>query len=1038
MSRNPTLVLLCAILLFAAIVNLNAQGVSGSIEGTVTDDSAQPVPGTEIMVESTGNTAGYKKTVTTDEKGYFVLVEVPAGTYVIQAKKADRSAASRTVSVESGQRTRVSPSLTTGGPSPGRAAAARYPWEELPTRTTFSSVLRFAPTLRSEVLAGGLQVTGASGAENRYFIDGHEVTNFRTGLLNSNNDLPFGFLQEVKVVASGVEARFGGGTGGTINVVSRGGGNDWRGNLGMSFTPAGPQGDPNVVLSRFTSSFGGIEYFQPRKDSASAYFPTATISGPVLRDKIWFLASYAPQIYKIERTIDYFTSPNPATRSVRESIRYKSDVRTEEAFVRLDSQPMSRLRVFGTFLYNPIIQDGVLPPVAEGLQGLPQSGNGLRGAEFLATRGGRQNANMVNGQITWDPLDNFVLNVRAGRSFLNEKLNSYGMPRITRFVCSGSPFSIPGSGCSTGFQNVANNSVRDYDASVRTTFDADAVFPGIEALGRHNFRGGYQLNRLFNEVKDGYTDTGTVVLFYGVPISNLTGQPSTPGNLGSGYLQRFGLVGEAGSSNHALFAQDSWQIVPRLTLNLGVRFENEEVANFVAEESQSLEFGWGDKIAPRIGFALDVFGNGKTRAFGTYGIYYDRLKYELPRAAFGGEFFRRDYFEILPSRGAHYSNYTYSVILGNNTDQIGGTCPITNTTGYSICQFDFRLPVNLPDSEPLLAGAVDPDIKPARQTEFSFGVDQELPGGFSVSGRYLRKQLDRTVEDIGGLTPQGLQAYVVGNPGFGLACEVAGSMNAPCPKAERNFDALAFAVNKRASSYFFNVNYTFSRLTGNYSGLASSDEFGLVAPNRTAYFNSPSQGFDASGEPDNGRLPTDRPHVLKAFGGYSFGWPGRANRTSVSAFTTVRSGTPLTTVYGLFGAATSILFGRRDLGRTETFSETDLQVSHQYRFGNENRFLIEPYVVVLNLFDERNEIARQTLISSTNFTSSTLTAGGCTTCSTPAAVYDTIFSRGGIRQFVLNYISARGTSLTGFRNDYGLPILFQDPRYVRFGLRFRF
>jgi hypothetical protein len=60
---------------------------------------------------------------------------------------------------------------------------------ELPKGTNFNSLLKVAPTIRPEALSGGLQVDGASGSENSMTIDGQEVTNFRTGQLNSNNSM---------------------------------------------------------------------------------------------------------------------------------------------------------------------------------------------------------------------------------------------------------------------------------------------------------------------------------------------------------------------------------------------------------------------------------------------------------------------------------------------------------------------------------------------------------------------------------------------------------------------------------------------------------------------------------------------------------------------------------------------------------------------------------------------------------------------------------------------------------------------------------
>jgi hypothetical protein len=143
---------------------------------------------------------------------------------------------------------------------------------------------------------------------------------------------------------------------------------------------------------------------------------------------------------------------------------------------------------------------------------------------------------------------------------------------------------------------------------------------------------------------------------------------------------------------------------------------------------------------------------------------------------------------------------------------------------------------------------------------------------------------------------------------------------------------------------------------------------------------------------------------------------------------------------------TTILYGRGDLGRTETFTETDLSISHRYKFGSDTRFSLEPYVDLRNLFDEKNVLQVQNVISSTTFTGGTgspLVAGGCpnvTTaggCGSEGAVFNTLFN-GGIQQYVVNYLNANGVSAVGRRNDYGQPVAYQGPRDVRFGFRFLF
>ena len=444
----------------------------------------------------------------------------------------------------------------------------------------------------------------------------------------------------------------------------------------------------------------------------------------------------------------------------------------------------------------------------------------MRGAAFLDQQGGRQNSNSFNGQATWTPTNYLVLNFRGGRNFLNEKLNSYGIPDSTRVLCSGtSRFDlIPAGdyGCSAGDQNFANNFQIPFDTSTRTTFDADASLFGINLGGRHNFKFGYQFNRLFNETEQGYPETGYVILYYGRTIDEILGTAPSADAIGAGILQRFGTVGSASSSNQGVFMQDSWTINNRLTFNVGVRLEKETVPSF-SDGGQNIEFGWGDKIAPRFGVAFDLTGDGKTKLFASYGWFYDRFKYELPRGSFGGDFFRRDYFEIRSSTGENRSNYTPSVILGNVPDIIGGNCPDpadptqpypTLGNGLSICQFDFRIATNTTGADVFQNGAIDPDIKAALQSEYTFGIERQLANNFLISGRYTHKQVDRAVEDIGVINDQGSEAYVIGNPGLGLSCEISTTANQPCIKANRDYDAVEIRVDKRASKYFFNASYT--------------------------------------------------------------------------------------------------------------------------------------------------------------------------------------------------------------------------------------
>jgi hypothetical protein len=222
----------------------------------------------------------------------------------------------------------------------------------LPKGTNFASLLKISPATRPEPLTGGFQVDGASGSENTFIVDGNEVTNAFSGTLDQNNNLPFQLVQEVQIKSSGFEAEYGGATGGVINVVTRGGNNDLRGEFGVNFRPGKLQANAREILYLGDA----LELVQPSREPSLAFFPSASLGGPILKDRLWFFGSYTPQIFTRDRTIDY-------RASALQDTTYSSRQVNEYAFGRLDAQPISSIRLTGTFTYNPIVQVGELPLV---------------------------------------------------------------------------------------------------------------------------------------------------------------------------------------------------------------------------------------------------------------------------------------------------------------------------------------------------------------------------------------------------------------------------------------------------------------------------------------------------------------------------------------------------------------------------------------------------------------------------------------------------------------------------------------------------
>ncbi|BCS34461.1 hypothetical protein TBR22_A36880 [Luteitalea sp. TBR-22] len=1050
MIRRAFWVLLAAVLCATPAL---AQETTGRVAGTVVDTSNAAIPGATVKIEG----GAVNQMAVTDGEGKFSFAALPPGTYRLTTTlQGFKTSVVDDLQVAIGKSATVNVSLSVGGLAEQvtvEASAVRVDTaqttiqtnvtaaaiENLPKGTNMGSLLKLSPAARAEPLSGQYQIDGASGSENSFVIDGLETSNFRTGVLNVNNNLPFEFIQEMSIKTSGFNAEFGGATGGVISVVTKSGTNQFRGMAGVEVESDGLNGDPRGRLNRFRSGTGANfvqvnEYLNDKTDQYTNYYPAFGIGGPILRDKMWFFGSYSPQIFNEERTTEYFTS-DPRTRTKTGQATYERQRKAEYFQGRVDAQPLNTLRLTGTYTYNPYIEDGIFPHNQISLGNTPPSVNfggstgTLTGNDLTSRQGGKQDGNNFSVGATWTPGSRVVLSSRVARGYLNELLNSKAIPQETRFRCVGNA-PPAGAGCSLGFDNLpSGNSQRYEDSSERWTVDTSAAFLVDNLAGRHEFKVGHQYSRVANDVNTGYADLGRVDLYYGYSINDLTGRndPDTPGAIGAGQLLRFGTVGAAANTANSLYFQDRWQPTNRLTINAGVRMEKEDLPSFNGY-APPINFGWGDKVVPRLGVAYDLTGDGRTKLFGSFNRFQDRLKFELPRGSFGGDFYRVDFFEIFP-QNTNYDYYTFNRVLGSNTDVMGGKCPIPGSTGLSRCQYDYRIASNDPNAD-IYTGKVDPDLKPFTQTEWTVGLERELMSSYLLSVRYTHKQVDHAIEDAGFPTAEGSEAYIIGNPGEGLHAETARQFGyAKTTMPERIYDALETRIERRfANNFQFTAAYTYSKLQGNYSGLASSDENGRTSPGVNRFFDLPHLGFTTAGTPDNGVLATDRPHVLNLFGSYLFNWGG-SQSTNISAFTTFQSGTPQTTFYTFYAAA--VAYGRNDMGRTPMFTNTDLMVSHRFRFGSRSLAL---ELNVLNLFDEANVLGLYSNNAGVNPSISTLGLPASVTDEPSALNY--VLTNG----ITSNYNAYLNNAAAPQRKDtaYGMANSFQGFRTVRFGVKFQF
>jgi len=442
-----------------------------------------------------------------------------------------------------------------------------------------------------------------------------------------------------------------------------------------------------------------------------------------------------------------------------------------------------------------------------------------------------------------------------------------------------------------------------------------------------------------NKANSGYPQNGYVFVNFD---QSFGGQRGTYGYY---TVTNNGTRGSIGANISNMYIQDHWRIHPRVSITLGLRTENERVPSFNPSVVKDIDFSFSQKLSPRVGVSWDVFGNGKLKGFASYNRLYGWVPWETARGAFGGDFF-----------------WTYYRSLDTlDVGQLSGLNMIGQNLWTAGPYRDFRVP-----------SPADPNLKPMTSDLSNLGAEYQVVSNTVLRVNWNRNHLVRTIEDMGALV-DGNEVYALVNPGEGLGATMFSSSatpnNFPTPKPVRNYDALEVSVTRRFSKNFFaSASYVYSRLWGNYSGTANSDEIltpttgtssgtsqqslGSVARagvNATRAWDLDEVMFNSHGQYLFGRLPTDRPHVFKLFGNYSFRWG-----TQVGGFFRAQSGIPVSTRAETVNQIPVIVNDRGDLGRTPTFTQTDLMVAHEVKFGEVKRLRFE--FNALNVFNQKTTL----------------------------------------------------------------------------------
>jgi hypothetical protein len=173
------------------------------------------------------------------------------------------------------------------------------------------------------------------------------------------------------------------------------------------------------------------------------------------------------------------------------------------------------------------------------------------------------------------------------------------------------------------------------------------------------------------------------------------------------------------------------------------------------------------------------------------------------------------------------------------------------------------------------------------------------------------------------------------------------------PRAVRDYDGVELRLRRRfASNFALSTSYVWSRLYGNYPGLASSDEIhrnlggARVSPNVNRLFDLVIMGYDQNGKVVLGPLPTDHPNQFKAQVTYTSRWG-----TTFAANQFVSQGSPVSSRVDVNARDTGIFInGRGDLPRMGVLSQTDVFVQHEVKLGGGNRLALG--ITVTNLWNQ--------------------------------------------------------------------------------------
>jgi hypothetical protein len=919
---------------------------------------------------------------------------------------------------------------------------------------SFESLAEVAPGVNADDY--GFSVAGTTSPENQFVIDGLSVNDPAFGVLGT--PLSVEFIQDVNVITGGYMPEYGRATGGVMNVTTKSGSNEFHGSIFGNWSPGALEGSRPDIKSAASS------IPTPKATTWNVGDFGAEIGGPILKDRLWFFAGFNPSFsrFRVTRKLNRFTDTACSADSIKKGLCVNGtdgvvgadDVdangdRTIEELPGTQKQYFADQRSYQyigklTYLLNADHN------LSLSVYGAPTSSGGPGqagidpklgaidniGPGALSALANRYVSNsndvvlkyagafldkrvLVDVTLGWHHQDSATLPADGSNigdatgdasvvSVIYRRTNKHSLLDFETLNAEAAALCDP-----AGTTNATKCPVSTYAIGGASFMDSASLdrYQGrvvgtllLSAAGHHVIKAGVDVEVLnFNHTKaysgaDLLRESTSGTSFLDLrQYGYLTGPDE--------FVQQKTQVASVRSTSIGGFVQDSWNIVDLVTLNAGLRVDQQTVFGSDGNVGMAIN----NQFSPRIGLVYDFTQSGRSKLFANYARFYEGVPLDVADRSFPGE--RQVSFSRTRVAGANGNgnlgcdplkdiNQTKVECLDpKNYRQLGGT---TEPSQFASVTGGDRVPV-------------DPNLQPQSSDEIVAGGEYEIISDGRVGLNYTHRYMNNVIEDM---SRDEANTYFIGNPGSGLAADF--------PKATRDYDSFTAYFDKSFSDLWLaRVEYTYSSLRGNYAGLFRPEtqqldpninsDFDLISllPNRT------------------GPLPGDRSHVIKVFGAKEFVINGSMS-FNVGLTYKGRSGTPISYLgsHILYGADEVFVLPRGSGGRTPWVHTIDARAGFNYKFTKDN--IIQVSVDLFNMFnfgaitavDERftaAEVAPVQVAAGTNPQQAICIGGTSPTCNSVLQAPD----KTPLTSLDLN---------ANFKNA----TQYQAPLTVRFGIRVTF